>query len=63
MSSTGTAAADKSCDGQLIQIDHLVKTYLLGEVEVHALRGVSISVSRGSSSPSWARPVPGNPRS
>ncbi|HEX7572154.1 MAG TPA: ABC transporter ATP-binding protein, partial [Bacteroidota bacterium] len=34
-------------DGRLIQIDHLVKTYLLGEVEVHALRGVTLEVRRG----------------
>jgi len=34
-------------NGKLIQIDHLVKTYLLGEVEVHALRGVTVEVSRG----------------
>jgi putative ABC transport system ATP-binding protein len=32
---------------QLIKIDHLVKTYVLGEVEVHALRGVSLEVSKG----------------
>jgi putative ABC transport system ATP-binding protein len=34
-------------NGHLIQIDHLAKTYQLGEVEVHALRGVSLTVSRG----------------
>jgi len=34
-------------DGRLIRIDHLVKTYVLGEVEVHALRGASLEVSRG----------------
>ena len=34
-------------DGRLIRIDHLVKTYILGEVEVHALRGASLEVSRG----------------
>jgi putative ABC transport system ATP-binding protein len=34
-------------NGQLIQIDHLTRTYLLGEVEVHALRGVSLTVSPG----------------
>jgi putative ABC transport system ATP-binding protein len=30
----------------LIKIDHLVKTYAMGDVEVHALRGVSLNVSR-----------------
>ena len=34
-------------DGRRIQIDHIVKTYLLGEVEVHALRGVSLEIRRG----------------
>jgi putative ABC transport system ATP-binding protein len=31
----------------LIQIEHLVKNYQLGEVEVHALRGVSLEIKRG----------------
>jgi putative ABC transport system ATP-binding protein len=31
----------------LIQIEHLTKSYQLGEVEVHALRGVSLRVSKG----------------
>jgi len=34
-------------NGTLIQIDHLTKVYQLGEVDVHALRGVSVSVSKG----------------
>jgi putative ABC transport system ATP-binding protein len=34
-------------NGRLIRIEHLVKTYMLGEVEVHALRGVSIDVRNG----------------
>ena len=36
-----------SQDGVLIQIEHLTKVYELGEIEVHALRGVSVQVSRG----------------
>jgi len=34
-------------DRLLIKIDHLAKTYLLGEVEVHALRSVSVEVRSG----------------
>ena len=34
-------------DRALIQIEHLTKVYQLGEVDVHALRGVSVSVSKG----------------
>ncbi len=34
-------------NGALIQIDHLVKIYQLGEVDVHALRGISLQVSKG----------------
>ncbi len=30
----------------LIQIDHLTKVYQLGEVDVHALRGVTVNVSK-----------------
>jgi putative ABC transport system ATP-binding protein len=31
----------------LIQVQDLVKVYSLGEVEVHALRGISLSIERG----------------
>ncbi|HSQ75948.1 MAG TPA: ABC transporter ATP-binding protein [Bacteroidota bacterium] len=34
-------------NGPLIQISHLVKNYQLGEVEVHALRGVTLDVHPG----------------
>ncbi len=34
-------------NGHLIRIERLSKTYTLGEMEVHALRGVSLHVSRG----------------
>ncbi len=37
----------KNVNGKLIEIEKLFRTYLLGEVEVHALRGVSIEVSKG----------------
>ncbi|MGD0589684.1 MAG: ABC transporter ATP-binding protein [Bacteroidota bacterium] len=36
-----------STNGSLIQIEHLTKIYQLGEVDVHALRGVSVNVSKG----------------
>jgi putative ABC transport system ATP-binding protein len=41
------ATSGATSDGTLIQIDHLAKIYLLGEVEVHALRGVTVRVERG----------------
>jgi putative ABC transport system ATP-binding protein len=34
-------------DGAIIQVSHVTKTYVMGDVEVHALRGVSLSVNRG----------------
>jgi len=45
--SSVVSAANASSDGKLIQIDHLSKTYMLGDIEVHALRGVSLTVSHG----------------
>jgi len=41
------SATQATPNGSLIEIDHLTKVYQLGEVEVHALRGVSVHVSRG----------------
>jgi putative ABC transport system ATP-binding protein len=34
-------------DGQLIRIEEISKVYRMGEVEVHALRGVSLSIGEG----------------
>ncbi len=31
----------------LITVHHLVKTYVMGDVEVHALRGISLEIHRG----------------
>jgi len=33
---------------ELIHVEDLTKTYMLGEIEVHALRGVSTGIERGS---------------
>jgi len=35
-------------DSDLIRLDHLVKNYYMGDFTVHALRGVSVSIPRGS---------------
>jgi putative ABC transport system ATP-binding protein len=34
-------------NGPFITIEHLTKIYAVGEVEVHALRGVSVAISQG----------------
>src|SRR4051812_13943047 len=31
----------------VIQLDHIHKTYVMGEVEVHALRGISLTINEG----------------
>jgi putative ABC transport system ATP-binding protein len=47
MMGTASMMPQGGVNGTLIQIEHLVKTYQLGEVEVHALRGISLTISRG----------------
>jgi putative ABC transport system ATP-binding protein len=42
--STMNASAEKQ---PVITVEHLTKTYQLGEIEVHALRGVSVQVNKG----------------
>jgi putative ABC transport system ATP-binding protein len=34
-------------NGQLISVEHVTKIYQLGEVDVHALRGVTLDIQRG----------------
>jgi putative ABC transport system ATP-binding protein len=41
----GTTSAPR--DGAVIALDHVHKVYDLGEVQVHALRGVSLEIHRG----------------
>jgi putative ABC transport system ATP-binding protein len=41
----------------VIELEHIHKTYTMGDVEVHALRGVSLTIREGESSQSWARPI------
>ena len=31
----------------VIQLDHVHKTYTMGDVEVHALRGISLEIQAG----------------
>ncbi len=40
----GTSAPEAS---PVIQLDHIHKTYTMGDVEVHALRGVSLTINEG----------------
>ncbi len=44
---TGELHSPPDTNGVLLRTDHLAKVYTLGEVEVHALRGVSVEVRRG----------------
>ena len=37
-----------SASNELIRIDHLTKDYHIGDITVHALRGVSLTIDRGS---------------
>ena len=46
----------------IISVRNLVKTYLMGEIEVQALRGVSFDIDRASLWRSWARRGRANPR-
>ena len=48
--------------GIVIQAVDLVKNYGTGSNMVHALRGVNVSFDAANSPPSWAHPVPANPR-
>jgi putative ABC transport system ATP-binding protein len=43
----GLAPSSPGTNGILIHIEHLTKVYQLGEVDVHALRGVSVNVAKG----------------
>ena len=45
----------------IIQLRDLAKTYHTGEVEVKAVRGVSLTIRAAPSWPSWARAAPANP--
>jgi putative ABC transport system ATP-binding protein len=44
---TGTVFKPASEESPVIQLDHIHKTYTMGDVEVHALRGVSLTIHKG----------------
>src|SRR5438270_1685977 len=44
----GLGSKDRLMAERLIEINHLTKIYKLGDVTVHALRGVSLEIERGS---------------
>src|ERR1700694_3385428 len=44
----GTAALGQHPEGRpVIQLDHIHKTYTMGDVDVHALRGVTLTIREG----------------
>lgn len=40
-------AAESLSDHSLIRLDHIHKIYTMGEVEIHALRGISLKIEQG----------------
>ena len=43
----------------IIRLEHVTRTYHVGDVDVHALRDVSLTIEAANSSPSWAPPGSG----
>ncbi len=46
----------------MIELKDVTKVYQMGEVEVHALRGVSLQIGGGRWWPSWVPLARANPR-
>jgi len=42
-----TGGEDKDPESVLIALDHISKTYKMGEFEIHALRGISLQIRKG----------------
>ena len=47
---------------ELIRLEHITKTYVLGEVDVPVLKGVSLTIARGEMVALMALLVPARPR-
>ena len=45
----------------LIELKDVTKIYRMGNVEVGALRGVSVNIEAGTWWPLWALPAPASP--
>lgn len=46
---------------KVIELQNVRRDFVVGDEVVHALRGVSFTITRGNSSLSWALPDLGNP--
>ncbi|HET7152876.1 MAG TPA: ABC transporter ATP-binding protein [Candidatus Kapabacteria bacterium] len=47
MNGNGTISNTAPSGKNIIEVKHLVKTYVMGDVEIHALRGIDLDVRRG----------------
>lgn len=47
---------------EVVKIENVTRTYQIGKLETHALRGVSLQLIAENSQPWWVHPVQARPR-